>query len=270
MSRCSPSPWWRLLLFLANAAVPIPAITLLAISHPIALPFFAFTMTVHGLLLWGILYPRSHWLAPLVQRFRASGKEVWLTIDDGPDGDKTLELSRKLKERGIAATFFCIGEKLRAQPEVARTVLADGHTLANHTGRHPRKSFWCSPRMRLEREVSDGSAALKSVGAAPRWFRPPVGHKPPALRCVLERQNMRLISWTVGGRDGWTADPSGTVQRVLAHAKPGAIIVLHETRAYSTPTILAVVDALQREGFTFCIPNDDTLEVTTIERRLRK
>jgi peptidoglycan-N-acetylglucosamine deacetylase len=259
MPRHSSPAWRRTLLYSLNAGLPLPALALLVTGHPLALPVFAFTLAMHGLLFWGIMHPRSQWLGSLTHSFQAEGKEVWLTLDDGPDGDRTRALSKELKERAVRATFFVIGERLNAQPDVARLLLEDGHTLANHTQRHPRKSFWCSRRSRVQAEVDGGAAALRALGVEANWFRPPVGHKPPALQRTLAERGMRLISWTVGGRDGWCADAKDTVQRVLTHAKPGAIIVLHEARAHSIPTILAVVDELLARGFAFTIPSEAIL-----------
>jgi peptidoglycan-N-acetylglucosamine deacetylase len=259
MPRQSSPAWWRVILYVLNAGLPLPALVLLATAHPLAGWFFAFTLAMHGLLLWGIMHPRCNWLGPLTHSFRPEGKEVWLTLDDGPDGERTRELSHQLKARGVRATFFVIGERLDGQTDGARLLLADGHTLANHTQRHPRKSFWCSSVSRVRVEVDEGAAGLRDLDLEPQWFRPPVGHKPPALRRILAERGMRLISWTVGGRDGWSADVGPVVQRVLAQVKPGAIIVLHEARAYSIPTILAVVDALLSQGFSFTIPTEDML-----------
>jgi peptidoglycan/xylan/chitin deacetylase (PgdA/CDA1 family) len=168
------------------------------------------------------MHPRSHWLGPLPNAFQSEGREVWITLDDGPDGDRTRELSNQLKLRGVRATFFVIGERLSAQPKMARLLLEDGHTLANHTQHHPRKSFWCSNASRVRTEVDQGAAELRALGVESKWFRPPVGHKPPALRKTLADRGMKLITWSVGGRDGWSADVDKVVQRVLAKARPGA------------------------------------------------
>jgi peptidoglycan/xylan/chitin deacetylase (PgdA/CDA1 family) len=224
---------------------------------------------MHGLLLWGVMHPRSTWLGPLTHAFQSEGREVWLTLDDGPDGDRTRELSNQLKLRGVRATFFVIGERLSAQPKMARLLLEDGHTLANHTQHHPRKSFWCSNASRVRTEVDQGAAELRALGVESKWFRPPVGHKPPALRKTLADRGMKLITWSVGGRDGWSADVDKVVQRVLAKARPGAIIALHEARAYSIPTILAVVDALLARGFEFTIPTED-LRIAAIRGATRE
>jgi peptidoglycan-N-acetylglucosamine deacetylase len=252
--------WGRSLLLLLNALLPAPTLVFLASGRLAALWLLLVTLGVHGLLLWAIMAPRCTWLGPLVHRFTPVGRDLWLTLDDGPVGEKTRELSGALRSRGVPATFFFIGNRLAADPEIAPVLQRDGHDLANHTGSHPRKGFWCSWPARVQREVESGSRALEAAGITPRWFRPPVGHKPPALHGVLQKAGLRLISWTVGGRDGWSPDPQNTVARVRAAVRPGSIVVLHEGRAYSNETILAVVDALLADGFRFVLPTPAMLE----------
>jgi peptidoglycan-N-acetylglucosamine deacetylase len=79
------------------------------------------------------------------------------------------------------------------------------------------------------------------------------------LHRALRRRGLRLISWEAGGRDGWSVDPASTVARILAKVSPGAILVLHEGRAHSLLTILAVVDALLAEGYKFVLPASEQL-----------
>ena len=257
---------WRGLLLALNLVFPVATIGLFVMNDFRAVWMLALTLVIHGLLFWAIMHPRCQWLGPVIHRFETSRKEVWLTLDDGPDGERTRELSAQLKERGVAATFFVIGDRLRAQSETARALQNDGHTLANHTANHPRRSFWCRGRERVSREIDRCAHALGDAGLAGVFFRPPVGHKPPALHRLLAARGLRLISWTTGGRDGWSPDPQTTVRRILRRIKPGAIIVLHESRAHSVPTILAVVDALIAQGYSFTIPSEAALtRGTTVE-----
>lgn len=233
---CAALGWWGLLWVAISAA---------AISH--------------ALLFVAIFHPRCPWLGPVVREFRTDRKALWLTIDDGPDGDRTVQLAGELERRGVPATFFFVGDRMRGCEEVVRTVLAKGHTLANHTQTHPRGWMWCMGRLALRREIADCATALQAHGDKTGWFRAPVGHKSPWLHPALRAEGCRLIAWSTGGMDGWKADPSSVVGRVLADATPGGIILLHERRAHSVATVLAVVDALLAQGFEFVIPTDPDL-----------
>ena len=259
MSCRTPPRWWRGFLLASNVARPIPTLGLLLTGAAGGAWFLGATLLVHALLLWAIMAPRVQWLGPVVSRFGATEKVVWLTIDDGPAGDSTRGLSSALRERGVPATFFVIGCRLRADPGTAAILQQDGHTLANHSATHPRKSFWCSSRAMARREVDEGKSALREVGIDSPWFRPPVGHKPPGLHGILRSRRLQLVSWEAGGRDGWSSDPSATVERVRAKVRPGSIILLHEGRAYSRETILAVVDSLLAIGYRFIIPEPGQL-----------
>jgi peptidoglycan/xylan/chitin deacetylase (PgdA/CDA1 family) len=246
----------RWLLLPANVVLPLAVLA----TRFQNLGLIAATAVAHLFFFWAVMNSRCQWMGPVAGRFRTTERRVWLTIDDGPDGERTQSLATELQRRGVRATFFFIGRRVVAQPEVVRAVLACGHTVSNHSATHPRKFFWCLPRARIRAEVADGAAALAAQGVETRWFRPPVGHKPGPLHAVLEELDTRMIGWTVGGRDGWSADPSALVERMLARAHPGAILLLHEARAHSVATILAVVDALLAAGYSFTIPDDAALE----------
>ena len=264
MSCRTPPRWWRGFLLVSNVALPVPTLLLLFTGTAGGAWLLGATLLAHALLLWAIMAPRAQWLGPAVCRFAATEKVAWLTLDDGPVEDSTRRLSSALRERGVSATFFVIGSQLRADPGVAAILQRDGHTLANHSATHPRKTFWCSSRRVVLREVEEGINALRGVGIDSPWFRPPVGHKPPALHRILRSRGLRLIGWGAGGRDGWSADPSSTVERVRAKVRPGSIILLHEGRAHSHETILAVVDSLLALGYRFIIPEPRQLGSTSV------
>jgi peptidoglycan-N-acetylglucosamine deacetylase len=241
-------PWFRLLLLAVNAILPPVMITAIALRWSIWPWIVVITAAVHALLLWAILHPRCEWLGPVVSRFATKKQELWLTLDDGPDGERTIELAQALHARSVRATFFVIGERATQQPEVVEALREAGHPIANHSATHPRTCFWRHGPAATRREVAGGVEG--------RMFRAPAGHKPVFLHRILQEHGVRLIAWTVGGRDSWKADPSATIGRVLACADAGAIVMLHECRQHSVPTILAVVDALLARGFAFAIPED--------------
>jgi len=248
-------PWLRQVLLSANILLPPLAI----LNRFSSATLLAAVLCAHGLLLFAILHPRCPWLGPVIRSFRTDRRAVWLTIDDGPDGAQTVRLAEELQRRGVRATFFVIGEKLTREPGVERALAGAGHTMANHTATHPRRKMWRLRGATLAAEVDGGVSALRSLGLAPIWFRPPVGHKPPGLAAVLAARGLRQIGWTAGGRDGHDADVRQAARRIHRAMRPGGILLLHECRAHSFETILAVVDAMQSQGFNFVVPADEDL-----------
>lgn len=249
------------MLLFANVVFPPIFLSAAALrAWPVFIGGILVAMISHALLFVAIFHPRCPWLGPISRRFRTKEKAVWLTIDDGPDGERSRRLARELQARGVRATFFVIGGRVRAQPEIPPALLASGHTVANHSDTHPRGRMWCALPGDLRREIQGGGLAVARVGGKARWFRAPVGHKSPALHGALRDSEARLIGWTVGGLDGWDAEPADFAQRLAAAAEPGAIILLHEARPFSVETVLAVADALRARGFTFAIPEEADLE----------
>lgn len=254
-------PWFRRALLAANVALaPIAFARLLVPQLGGTWDLLAVLFAVHLLLLVAVLHPRCAWLGPVVSRFRTAKKEVWLTLDDGPDGERTLRLSEELKSRGVCATFFVIGGRTRGQAQILSALVSAGHTLGNHTATHPQMCFWRLGPARIAADMDGGAQAIRDAGVTWCWFRAPVGHKPPALHPALAGRGWRLIAWTVGGCDGWSKDAGAIVRRVMARVRPGSIVMLHESRKFSVETVLAVVDALLGAGYQFVIPDDAALE----------
>ena len=215
---------------------------------------------LHTCLFYAIVGPLCPWLAPVVTRFRPRGREVWLTIDDGPAGRETEELSEEMQRRGVRATFFIEGRRLLAQPDIAAKLEQAGHNLANHTQTHPAHIFWCLLPSALRRELDACNATLAASGVkVHRWFRAPFGLKHIFLAQELASRGMRLIAWTVRGRDGVASDPEAVARRVVARVEPGAIVLLHEGKPRSVEGILRVVDELHRLGYSFVIPTNEQL-----------
>lgn len=249
--------WWtRKCLLSANVAAPL---SLFATGFRNPWLMGAATL-IHTAFASAVVRPGCDWFGEVVTHFEPHGREVWLTLDDGPAGAATRELAVELRACNVPATFFVKGRNLAADPAVARCLLDAGHTLGNHTDTHPSATFWGLLPSRLRREIDGCNAAMAAAGAPPtRWFRSPVGLKHTRLHPALAERGMRLIAWNVRGCDGIAAEPEDVARRVIAGAQPGAIILLHEGRPRSNETILRVVRELQTRGFAFTIPSDARL-----------
>lgn len=223
---------------------------------------------VHLLILWAQLSPYSQWLGPVVTRFRHAPdqREIWLTIDDGPDPEETPAVLDVLDRFGAKATFFLIGEKVAAHPELVREITRRGHQVANHTWSHPQYWFWALPAQKVREEIEAGERAirkaLKELPDSPKLpplFRSPVGMKAAMLMPILKQRGLHLIAWSARGRDGApNPDLDQVFQRLKDGAEPGAILVLHEGRGHAPALLERLLKSLQEgAGFSCVIPSED-------------
>lgn len=144
----------------------------------------------------------------------ANPDEIALTFDDGPNGDTTLRLLDILAASQVKATFFLVGKYCLAQPEVARRIAADGHTLGNHTMGHPRL-------LRLGvaatyQQIADGANAIAdTTGVATRLFRPPFGGRWPHTLRIARELGHTTVMWNAVGKDWRLTYPAAIAGRVL-------------------------------------------------------
>lgn len=179
---------------------------------------------------------------------------VALTFDDGPWPGQTDALLDVLAERNVPATFFMLGSRVKAAPDVARRIYEAGHLLGNHSFRHRRFDEISADAMRSE--ISRANSEIeKATGVAPRWFRAPGGHMTRAAYAEISRLGMRTALWTVDPAD-WRDDvPASTiVHNILKAAKPGAVILLHDGGGEQPQTLVAlplIIDGLRAAGYEF-------------------
>lgn len=169
------------------------------------------------------------WYGDVVTRFRTSKKEIWLTIDDGPDPHDTPEILEVLRRHQARATFFVIGRKVMKYPSLARAIIEAGHDLQNHTYSHPACCFWSASPRDAEKEICLGSAAIHTVTRTkPSLFRAPAGLANPFVHAAAEKAGLTVIGWSASGNDGIPHDPDIVLSHIMRRLRPGTIILLHE------------------------------------------
>ena len=67
-------------------------------------------------------------------------KIIYLTFDCGYENGNTPAILDALKKHQVSATFFTVGTFLEAEPDLVKRMVAEGHTLGNHTWHHPDMS----------------------------------------------------------------------------------------------------------------------------------
>jgi peptidoglycan/xylan/chitin deacetylase (PgdA/CDA1 family) len=194
--------------------------------------------------------------------FVPDGAQAWLTIDDGPDPRTTPAVLARLAAARIRATFFLIGEKARAHPELVAAILEAGHEVANHTASHASARFWSLSRAGLLREIDGGTGPL--APAPVRCFRPPAGIKNPWLAPVLGRLGLTLVLWSARGLDGLNRPAKQSFARIAPQLRPGAIILVHEVATAPERTLEyldLVVGELAARGLACVVPATDRLRL---------
>ena len=215
----------RLLLGFAAVA---PLISFVLIGEGIIIALLPLFLS-HMLLLYGSLVANSQWFGPVITRFQTKEPEVWLTIDDGPSPQHTLQILDLLERFDARATFFVIGRNAEKFPHLITEILTRGHALANHTFTHPAWSFWCAGPGRISSELDRCAELLRSTPERRnRYFRAPVGMKSLFLHSALTRRELVLIGWSVRGLDTVQKDAAKVAARIERALQPGAIILLHE------------------------------------------
>ena len=193
----------------------------------IRLAFLALWVAAQAYVLTELLRPRSQLFGQNLW-FSMHQPAVALTFDDGPHPVDTPLLLETLDRCGVHATFFFVGAKARAHPDLVRRAARAGHEVASHSDTHP---WWFSlaPPGRIRREVRASVDTLAQItGSRPRWFRPPMGHKSIFLSDVLRDERLTQVTWTARAFDTIVRDAEGIRRRLVDQATPGAILLLHE------------------------------------------
>lgn len=197
----------------------------------------------------------------VITNFVPEGRQVWLTIDDGPTPENTLEMLDVLSRNNAKATFFCIGKRIVDNPELTTAIHSAGHSLQNHTYSHSVGTFWATTRSRASSEIIECSRLIENVsGLSPIQFRAPAGLANPFLHRAVEDAGLRFIGWSSSGFDGVSCSPGTVIERIMKSVKPGAIILLHESslnnmkQGTRAKTLEMLLKRLHQEGYTTTLP----------------
>ncbi|MGX7669584.1 polysaccharide deacetylase family protein [Plantactinospora sp. DSM 117369] len=178
---------------------------------------------------------------PYGARVSTGARYVALTFDDGPDPRYTPQTLAVLREYHVKATFCLVGENAQQYPELVREIVAEGHTLCNHSWRHDvglgsRSS--ASIRADLVRTNEAIRAAVPDARIG--YFRQPGGAWTATVVAVARQLGMTSLHWAVDPKD-WTRPSAGAIAaRVIAGVAPGAIVLLHDAGGNRQGTVIAL------------------------------
>jgi peptidoglycan/xylan/chitin deacetylase (PgdA/CDA1 family) len=175
------------------------------------------------------------------------GRAIALTFDDGP-GPYTQRIVRILVRMRVNATFFVVGQQLDSFSHVLRDELSHGFVIGDHTENHPLLPALNRRSQFLQ--IHDDAVRLARLGAPwPRLFRPPYGIYSRTTLRVLRALRMLMVVWSVDPQDYRRPGAGAIVRNVLSHARPGAVVLLHDgggDRSQDVAALPAIIRGLRR------------------------
>ena len=169
---------------------------------------------------------------------------VALTFDDGPDPDNTPVLLDLLGEHRVQATFSLVGWRARDHPELVARMLAEGHTVCNHSWQH-LMDLGQRPASYVEGDLTHTNQVIRTAvpDAVVRYFRAPGGNFTPSLVQTCRALGMSPLYWNVDPRD-WDSAHYGLGQSMVDHiirvvegtVRPGMIVLSHDCKHPDTVT----------------------------------
>ncbi len=173
--------------------------------------------------------------------------KIYLTFDDGPVPEATPWVLDTLKKYNVKATFFCVGDNVRKHPDIFEQILAQGHSIGNHTFNH-LNAFSTKPYDYFENVEKAASLINSNIFRPPRGFMRKAHHK-------LLKNKYKPVMWTVLSVDyDKNVKPKKCVSNVLNNVKSGSIIVFHDSiKAWNNMHIALpfVLEGLLQKGFKF-------------------
>ena len=191
----------------------------------------------------------------VLRRGPRGSKGVALTFDDGPHPEHTREVLDILDAFGAKATFFVIGSKAAANPDVVREIARRGHDLGIHSFTH---DHFLNLRLetRIEKEIVDSADLIEGlVGERPRWFRPPVGFTSPRVSVAVRKVAVDVVGWSERAYDGLDVTTAvKVVERLAPRLADGDIVLLHDAtekgdrKPASVGALIGILEAMRQRG----------------------
>jgi len=171
-------------------------------------------------------------------------RAIALVFDDGPHPHHTAAILDLLAEAGAKSSFAVLGQRVDRYPEIVRRAAGEGHTIVSHGYSHA--DFTSLSSTGLSKELNRTRDALRRAGVPTvSWVRPPYGKTSDTVTSAIAEEGARVLLWSVDPQD-WNSDktPDQIAADIILHAAPGAILVVHDTKANTVEATRIVLSAL--------------------------
>ena len=216
---------------------------------------------------WGLSFqqegqpPVGNATADYLSQFNAhytgstSEKIIYLTFDAGFENGNTPAILDALKKHHVPATFFLVGNYLTTSPDLVKRMIAEGHTVGNHTFHHPDMSK-ISTKESFSQELTSLEDLYQQVTGQPmkRFYRPPQGKYSESNLKMAKDLGYHTFFWSLAYVD-WYEDKQPTheeaFQKLLGRIHPGAIVLLHSTSRTNAEILDELLTKWEEMGYHF-------------------
>ena len=184
-----------------------------------------------------------------------SEKVLYLTFDAGYENGCTAKILDTLKEKQVPAAFFLVGNYIQRSPDLVRRMVAEGHTVGNHTMHHYDMSR-LSDKAAFSKELTDLEALYQeTVGQElPKYYRPPQGIYSEENLKMAQELGYQTVFWSLAYVD-WNNDAQPTRETAFAKLLPrthnGAVVLLHSTSKTNAEILGELIDKWKEAGYRF-------------------
>ena len=182
-------------------------------------------------------------------------KVLYLTFDCGYENGNTPAILDALKKHNAPATFFVVGNFLSTSPDLVKRMVAEGHTVGNHTYHHPDMSK-ISTKEAFAKELSDIEELYQQTTGQQmtKYYRPPQGKYSLANLEMAKELGYKTFFWSLAYVD-WYQDKQPTKEeafkKLLGRIHPGAVVLLHNTSSTNAAILDELLTKWEEMGYTF-------------------
>ena len=182
-------------------------------------------------------------------------KRIYLTFDCGYENGNTQEILEALKKHQATATFFVVGNFVKDNPELVQQMLAEHHTVGNHTEHHPDMSQMADLPS-FQKEISGLEALFQEATGQEisKYYRPPQGKYSEANLKMAQELGYKTFFWSLAYVD-WYEDNQPTreeaFEKLLGRIHPGALVLLHNTSSTNAAILDELLTKWEEMGYSF-------------------
>ncbi|MEA5619058.1 polysaccharide deacetylase family protein [Cronbergia sp. UHCC 0137] len=179
-------------------------------------------------------------------------KVIALTFDDGPWPQTTAQVLDILNKNKIKGTFFVVGQNVKLYPDLAKRVVTEGHTIANHTWHH--WYHYMNPQTAAYEVANTTDIIYQTTGVKTGLFRPPGGIMHNGVVNYAKNNKYAIIMWSSDSVDYSRPSVPRLINNIFKGARPGGIVLMHDGGGNRSQTVQAlpeIISKFRKQGYKF-------------------